>query len=840
MTSVTNQNETPTAPIFDNNSVQREDEEIAHFHKLTQQVTTSDLGDQSEASTIQDRTTISDATKAVVQTTISDVPKPLVPNNRFERESEENLDKDQGLFGSMIFEKETSSITENFYQITNKESQFSAGNGAVEAIIDSSPIITATSDELGYPEIGLGSTANAEELFGATQESVTKQNKLLTEFIPGSTQPSLIEPTKLIGVNSEIESPQRHQDIVTVTTTPAIGGAKSEYRDTSTLGAIRTDQSHVGLKANGKFAQDSVSEGAKTEYKDISTPEPREGLKVNERLGLDSGIGGAIAEYKDRSTPGTIRTDQNHEGLKVNGKFAQDSVSEGAKTEYRDISTPEPREGLKVNERLGSDSGIEEVIPEYKDRPTPGTIRTDQSLEDLKANGKFTQDSVSEGAKTEYRDISTPQPKEGLKVNERLGSDSGIEGVKAEYKDRSTPGTIRTDQSHEGLKANGKFAQDSVSEGAKTEYRDISTPQPKEGLKVNEGLGSDSGIEDVIPEYKDRSTPETIRTDQSHVGLNANGKFARDSVSEGAVPKEVITEQIPISNTTKSVTASYRPQREFEGYIQDNSPDLSTATNPIQISVKPEKSNGSDEDKTDLNAEDSFAVETIIRPPDPTVNKDGFRKDPDQTNTFVCKSAGQFPDQKNCSVYHICMDIYIQILHIPASCPPGTLYDRNLQNCTKRPVECSDDNTLQCTTSGVFAHPTDCNRYYKCFWRSLHKKFSLWQFKCPPRMRYDQERRKCVNAPTAATLECGGLSQDSAESPFYCTENGRFPMEYNCDGYYDCKEKKGAFQTKAKFCSPGKLFDTELGRCRRSDLVFCPYEYDNGVDGDGNNSAELN
>ncbi|KAK9745617.1 hypothetical protein QE152_g6822 [Popillia japonica] len=83
MTSVTNQYETPTASIFDNNSVQREDEEIAHFHKLTQQVTTSYLGDQTEASTVQDKTANSDPTDASIedinngnkfgQTTIVDV-----------------------------------------------------------------------------------------------------------------------------------------------------------------------------------------------------------------------------------------------------------------------------------------------------------------------------------------------------------------------------------------------------------------------------------------------------------------------------------------------------------------------------------------------------------------------------------------------------------------------------------------------------------------------------------------------------------------------------------------------------------------------------------------------
>ncbi|KAK9745618.1 hypothetical protein QE152_g6823 [Popillia japonica] len=101
-TSVTNQYETPTASTFDNNSVQREDEEIAHFHKLTQQVTTSYLGDQTDASTVQDKTANSDPTDASIedinngnqfgQTTIVDVTKSTTEDERFETKSGDDLE----------------------------------------------------------------------------------------------------------------------------------------------------------------------------------------------------------------------------------------------------------------------------------------------------------------------------------------------------------------------------------------------------------------------------------------------------------------------------------------------------------------------------------------------------------------------------------------------------------------------------------------------------------------------------------------------------------------------------------------------------------------------------
>ncbi|GJQ65190.1 hypothetical protein Trydic_g7330 [Trypoxylus dichotomus] len=204
-------------------------------------------------------------------------------------------------------------------------------------------------------------------------------------------------------------------------------------------------------------------------------------------------------------------------------------------------------------------------------------------------------------------------------------------------------------------------------------------------------------------------------------------------------------------------------------------------------------------------------------------------------NDFVCETAGRFPDPKNCSIFHDCLNLPTRYLHVARVCLSGTLYDRNSQTCTTKPVPCPES----CTTVKELVDPTDCNRYYKCFWASLHKTFFLWQFKCLPRMVYDIERKECVNATLLPN--CGGSSDTSAndaESPFNCVESGRFPMEYSCDSYYECKEKKGTFQMKAKTCSKGKLFDRGLGVCRKSDLVFCPYEYGNVVDSGSMESRE--
>lgn len=189
---------------------------------------------------------------------------------------------------------------------------------------------------------------------------------------------------------------------------------------------------------------------------------------------------------------------------------------------------------------------------------------------------------------------------------------------------------------------------------------------------------------------------------------------------------------------------------------------------------------------------------------------------------FVCTAAGKFPDVKECNLFHICINAFIRYIDVPIHCPGRSLYDSYMKRCTNQPVQCPGERNLICLTPGIFPHPDDCSKYYKCKWRSLYRNFNLIQFNCPPGYGYSSLKRKCIK------------SNDCKSSldlkPFSCIETGKFPVEDNCKDYYECRSKGDEIFLDIKSCPFMKSFDRESARCRDYFLVNCPFDEDN--DGD--------
>lgn len=196
------------------------------------------------------------------------------------------------------------------------------------------------------------------------------------------------------------------------------------------------------------------------------------------------------------------------------------------------------------------------------------------------------------------------------------------------------------------------------------------------------------------------------------------------------------------------------------------------------------------------------------------------------SETFVCSSAGRFPDVKECNLFHICINAFIRYIDVPIRCPGNSLYDPYMKRCTNQPVQCPGERYLVCFTPGIFPHPDDCSKYYKCTWRSLYKNFDLIQYSCPPDYAYSASKKKCVKSDNCQS------SQDL--KPFTCTEAGRFAAESNCKDYYECRPRGDELILSIKTCPFMKTFDRESKRCRDYFLVNCPFDdYD-----DSNESVE--
>ena len=78
------------------------------------------------------------------------------------------------------------------------------------------------------------------------------------------------------------------------------------------------------------------------------------------------------------------------------------------------------------------------------------------------------------------------------------------------------------------------------------------------------------------------------------------------------------------------------------------------------------------------------------------------------------------------------------------------LYNSNLYNGLRNFSDGSVPEAA-CTRAGLFQHPSDCNKFYECYWDKYINKFTLHLFECPVKLAFDSRIIGC-SAPTDQTV----------------------------------------------------------------------------------------
>lgn len=293
---------------------------------------------------------------------------------------------------------------------------------------------------------------------------------------------------------------------------------------------------------------------------------------------------------------------------------------------------------------------------------------------------------------------------------------------------------------------------------------------------------------------------------------SSNSTTTLSPTSDGAT-SEASSNVTTASSTTHSVTSVSVPSDKEtttttkEGTTTTPKENFTTAT-----SVSVTKTTSTQATKSTVLSSSQSTTEVIVSslaPPENSENSNG---------KFICIGAGKFPDVKQCNLFHVCINAFIQYIDVPIYCPGRSLYDSYMKKCTNNPVQCPGERDLVCLTPGIFPHPDDCSKYYKCKFRSIHRDFDLILFNCPIGYAYSSSRKRCVKSDT-----CNGSLDLEA---FACIEAGRFPVEGSCTDYYECRSKGDELYLNMKTCPLMKLFDRQSGRCRDYFLVDCPFDDD--------------
>ncbi|XP_046405125.1 uncharacterized protein LOC124170444 [Ischnura elegans] len=85
----------------------------------------------------------------------------------------------------------------------------------------------------------------------------------------------------------------------------------------------------------------------------------------------------------------------------------------------------------------------------------------------------------------------------------------------------------------------------------------------------------------------------------------------------------------------------------------------------------------------------------------------------------------------------------------PLSLPPLNKFGPNGWDSVEKTL-----GNEACKRAGLFRHPSDCNRFYECFWDEKKRRYTLHEFKCPIRLAYDDSLGAC-NWPTSGPA-CSG------------------------------------------------------------------------------------
>lgn len=183
-------------------------------------------------------------------------------------------------------------------------------------------------------------------------------------------------------------------------------------------------------------------------------------------------------------------------------------------------------------------------------------------------------------------------------------------------------------------------------------------------------------------------------------------------------------------------------------------------------------------------------------------------------DTFVCTSAGMFPDPHNCSVYYSCPAMAPAVA-TQFRCPDGSSYDSAAQACM-RPVStgrlqrrtfgtsaaearlhpwCSTQMCPRNGRIGNVAYPPNPAYYVFCFGAER------MVFRCPDEQNqvYDAKLVQCV---------------------FRCRSAGNFADRQDCRQFYTCTRRGSSrFTVQRNSCALGFAFRN--GRCQREGTESC-------------------
>ena len=127
---------------------------------------------------------------------------------------------------------------------------------------------------------------------------------------------------------------------------------------------------------------------------------------------------------------------------------------------------------------------------------------------------------------------------------------------------------------------------------------------------------------------------------------------------------------------------------------------------------------------------------------------------------FVCPAAGRFANPTDCHKYYVCFWLPFGLYSLEQNCLAGYAYNPSLERCTADQSVCFPGE-FTCMGPGRFPDPADPTSYFWCVW-NMFGGYLQYKMQCPMGQVYNAFRGRCAFAVAGRSLPFDELDDELA------------------------------------------------------------------------------
>ncbi|XP_049277795.1 cell surface glycoprotein 1-like [Anopheles funestus] len=547
-----------------------------------------------------------------------------------------------------------------------------------------------------------------------------------------------------------------------------------------------TAEPHVNVDDDAT-AQPETEENATNEpaveVEDATLPEETEAPASNP----------ATEGGNDDSTPANPEAGGSLEPVEEEGATdgdapAQESSTATVETETNEVPEAEvavPSEGTELPEQSETTVASETVPVQPTEESAPSTpVPEDEAVETTsQSNNPETEESpVETVAPVEPEVTNPPAAEETSPEATTVAQETEPESVATDAPEvevsESTESVVTTEQT------DGSESSTPTESGTEGEVVDQSSTDAAEAVTTEESLPSEQSTDSVTTESEasqDSSTvaaSEAPEQEETEVPVDDNNVApettavpeAGEQEGSEANPSEPSVEPEVSESTSEPSAQPETSESSTEPEAPESNPSVEPeATESSSVSSEPSETSAPVTDQAETTSTSSPSDEDTSSS-DPNTSESGSNEgsssqdsteapsaesgaESNEGNTpnvpqapgsssFVCPAAGRFANPTDCHKYYVCFWLPFGLYSLEQNCLTGYAYNPTLERCTADQSVCFPGQ-FTCMGPGRFPDPTDPTQYFWCVW-NMFGGYLQYKMQCPMGQVFNPFRGRCA------------------------------------------------------------------------------------------------